>query len=193
MKARHYFGYRGRQQGAILIVSLLLLLVMTLIGITAMNTTVLEEKMAGNSRQRQLAFQSAEAALRHAENWLFTNITNVATFESEFMGTPAELYWERKPRAGSVLRPVTIDVYDATEWVAGNSMEPSLSVLSTTGQAAGQNDPRYLIEYLGRIGEPPLDVNDPDARPYAFRITAIGWGIDNATTYIGQSTVRMAL
>jgi len=57
-----------RQSGAALIVSLILLLVMTLLGVSAMQTNVLEEKMAGNFRDRDLAFQAAEAALRHAEN-----------------------------------------------------------------------------------------------------------------------------
>jgi len=61
-----------RQSGAALIVSLILLLVMTLLGVSAMQTNVLEEKMAGNFRDRDLAFQAAEAALRDGENWLKT-------------------------------------------------------------------------------------------------------------------------
>ena len=171
MNTRHTVKIYRKQQGAVLIVSLLMLLVMTLIGITAMNNTVLEEKMAGNTRQRQLAFQAAEAALRSAENWLFTNITNVPQFEAAFNGAPAELYWERKPRVGSTLRPVAFDIYDSNTWAVGNSQEPPVSVISIIGQ----NDPRYTIEYVGRSGEPPLDLNDPDPRPFSFRITAIGW------------------
>lgn len=62
-------GRRSRgQRGAILIVSLLLLLVMTIIGVFAMRGTTLEERMAGNLRDRDLAFQAAEAALREAES-----------------------------------------------------------------------------------------------------------------------------
>ena len=48
------------QQGAALVVSLMILLVMTLIGITAMSSSNLEEKMAGNSRDMMLAFQAAD-------------------------------------------------------------------------------------------------------------------------------------
>ncbi|MGH8548521.1 MAG: pilus assembly PilX family protein [Methylococcales bacterium] len=58
------------QTGAILVVSLVLLTIMTLIGITAMQTTILQEKMAGNSRDMNLAFEAAEAANREGENWL---------------------------------------------------------------------------------------------------------------------------
>jgi len=53
-----------RQTGAALIVSLVLLLIMTVLGVTAMRTTTLQERMAGNLRDNNLAFQDAEAALR---------------------------------------------------------------------------------------------------------------------------------
>jgi type IV pilus assembly protein PilX len=179
---------RTRQQGAILIVSMLLLLVMTLIGITAISTTTLEEKMAGNNRQRQLAFQAASSALRDAETWLITNITNVTQFETTFNGTPVELYWVRQPTPGDTIRDVPMDIYDGNAWVAGNSQQPATNVYAT-----GQNPARYIIEYMGRIGEPPLDYNEPDNRNYAFRVTAIGWGTDNTTTYTAQSALRIPL
>lgn len=57
-----------KQQGAVLVVSLIMLLIMTIIGVSAMRTTILEEKMAGNYRDSNIAFQAAEAALRDAEN-----------------------------------------------------------------------------------------------------------------------------
>ncbi|MEJ2645875.1 MAG: PilX N-terminal domain-containing pilus assembly protein [Gammaproteobacteria bacterium] len=66
-------GSIRRQCGAVLVVSLLILLVMTIIGIVAMHTTTLEEKMAGNTRQRDLAFQAAEAALQDGETDLVKN------------------------------------------------------------------------------------------------------------------------
>ncbi|GAB4355912.1 MAG: PilX N-terminal domain-containing pilus assembly protein [Methylohalobius crimeensis] len=59
--------FSSNQRGAALIVSLLMLLVMTVIGVAAMQTNLLEEKMAGNFRDVNLAFQAAEAALRDAE------------------------------------------------------------------------------------------------------------------------------
>ncbi len=55
------------QNGSALIVSLVILLVMTIIGITGMKTTVLEEKMANNFRDKDVAFQAAESALRVVE------------------------------------------------------------------------------------------------------------------------------
>jgi type IV pilus assembly protein PilX len=60
----------AQQKGAVLIVSIIVLLVLTLISVTAMQTTSLEEKMAGNMRNKNLAFQAAEAALRAGEGYL---------------------------------------------------------------------------------------------------------------------------
>jgi type IV pilus assembly protein PilX len=70
--------HNSKQSGAVLFVSLILLLIMTLLGITGMQTTILEEKMAGNSRNTNQAFQSAEAALRRSEAWLSTQATEPA-------------------------------------------------------------------------------------------------------------------
>lgn len=58
------------QQGAVLVVSLLLLLVMTLLGLGASQSTRLQERMAGNQRDLEVAMQSAEAGLRAAEGLL---------------------------------------------------------------------------------------------------------------------------
>ncbi len=54
------FPNERRQLGAVLIVSLLLLLVMTLLGVTAMQSNMLQEKMAGNFWSRNLAFQAKD-------------------------------------------------------------------------------------------------------------------------------------
>jgi type IV pilus assembly protein PilX len=56
-----------RQRGIALIVSLVVLLVMSMLGISSMQGTLLEERMAGNLYDRNLAFQAAEAALRAGE------------------------------------------------------------------------------------------------------------------------------
>jgi len=55
-----------RQQGVVLVVALILLVVLTLLGISAMDTTVLEHRLAKNHEERTLAFQTAEAGLLQA-------------------------------------------------------------------------------------------------------------------------------
>jgi len=64
--------YVKHQKGAVLIVSLVLLIIMTLLGISGMNDTVMQERMAGNQRNSTLAFQAAESALRAGEEFIDT-------------------------------------------------------------------------------------------------------------------------
>lgn len=52
------------QQGAALIVSLVILLVMTVLGIGALSTSTLEEKIVFNSQDWNEAFQLAESGIR---------------------------------------------------------------------------------------------------------------------------------
>jgi type IV pilus assembly protein PilX len=59
--------YQQSQRGATLIVAILFLLVITVLGISSWQMSNGEEKMAGLTRDRQLAFEAAEAALRDAE------------------------------------------------------------------------------------------------------------------------------
>ncbi|MBK9217169.1 MAG: hypothetical protein IPL70_01255 [Uliginosibacterium sp.] len=68
MKPENHFNScsRNRQSGAALVVGLVVLVLLTLLGIAAMRTSALEERMAGNLRESNIAFQSAEGALREA-------------------------------------------------------------------------------------------------------------------------------
>jgi type IV pilus assembly protein PilX len=60
-------GFSLRQRGASLVVALIFLVIMAMLGVTLANVTNLEERMTGNTRDRDLALQAAEAALRDAE------------------------------------------------------------------------------------------------------------------------------
>jgi type IV pilus assembly protein PilX len=57
----------NRQHGVALITGLIFLVVLTLISVTAARMSSLEERMSGNMRDRSLAMQAAEMALRDAE------------------------------------------------------------------------------------------------------------------------------
>lgn len=58
----------SRERGVSLVVSLIFLIILTILGLTAMRVATLEERMSGNARDRSIAFQAAEAALRDAES-----------------------------------------------------------------------------------------------------------------------------
>jgi type IV pilus assembly protein PilX len=55
------------QRGAALIIALVLLAVMTILGLSVLRSTLMDERMSGSLYDRSLAFQAAEGALREAE------------------------------------------------------------------------------------------------------------------------------
>lgn len=54
-----------KQKGAVLVVSLMMLLVLTVIGVTGLSNTTLEERMSSNFHHTTLAYQAAESALEN--------------------------------------------------------------------------------------------------------------------------------
>jgi type IV pilus assembly protein PilX len=56
-----------RQSGAVLVISLIILLILTLLGMSSIQTTTLEERMAGNTLSTTTALQAAEGSLRQGE------------------------------------------------------------------------------------------------------------------------------
>jgi type IV pilus assembly protein PilX len=57
---------RARQQGAALVIGLILLMVLTLLAVSSMNSASLEFIMAGNEQYRANAFQAAEAGIEQS-------------------------------------------------------------------------------------------------------------------------------
>ncbi len=55
-----------KQQGAALITALFLLVVLTLLALSSMNTNIMDERMAGNSQEKQRAFRAAEVGIELA-------------------------------------------------------------------------------------------------------------------------------
>ena len=81
---------RNNQSGVVLIISLILLLAITLIGVTGSNVTSLEERMSANSKDTNLAFQAAEAALRDAEAWLVSYPPAMTTMRTNATNSTAQ-------------------------------------------------------------------------------------------------------
>jgi len=55
-----------QQRGVALVMALVMLLILTILGITAMNTSSLEEKMSGNVQESTRSFQAAESGVNSA-------------------------------------------------------------------------------------------------------------------------------
>jgi type IV pilus assembly protein PilX len=109
---------------------MVLMLIMAIIGVSAMNNTTLEEKMSANMRDRAVALQAAEVALSEAEAYLET-IVDTADFVS---GTSPGLY------------ATNTEIWKTLDWKAGN-----VRVVATPA-AESATQPRYIIE-LGKTLE----------------------------------------
>jgi type IV pilus assembly protein PilX len=161
----------GREGGSALIVSLLILIVLSLLGLTAVRTTTLEEKMAGNLRDNDLAFQSAESALRDAETFVDT-VVSVNAFNDT-----GGLYSSGTPDP---------DYFAAATWSTANSAAFSGAI---TGVA---NQPRYIIKYMGVVPTPGGALNiggygkEQAGTLHSFRISARGTGGRGGTQVVLQ-------
>ena len=60
--------FKSKQQGSSLIVCMIFLLLLTIMGVSSMQSATKQEKMAGNAVEENRAFQSAEGALRAGES-----------------------------------------------------------------------------------------------------------------------------
>ncbi|AFJ03456.1 Type IV fimbrial biogenesis protein PilX [Methylophaga frappieri] len=171
------------QSGAALIISLIILVILVIIGLAAMRTSLLEEKMAGNSRDMALAFQAAETALRDAEAWLDaqtndplpTEDGNNRIWNSEQGDLDANwnnnLPWWQEPTRGTV-------------WWQDNGVQYGADITNVTTR------PMTIIEYLVEIPDDQViqDGNRDTGRSF-YRITARATGGSNQSRVLLQSTV----
>ena len=58
-----YYPTNHKQQGAVLLISLLILLVLTMLGLSSLNGSLMEEKMAANAQTSTTLFQAAESTI----------------------------------------------------------------------------------------------------------------------------------
>lgn len=179
-----------QQRGATLVIALVILLVMSLIGIATMKGSTLQERMAGNARQKAVAKNAALTAMREAELWLQASVQNPAAINS-FDGSTTGLYSTVSP-PGRQKAKTDFDVTDPSEWTGKGVASTVLSADLVSAQ------PKYIIEYIGRdirgAANKPVQMLDAEAKgdadlsPYFFRITAIGWGKDPNIYSIVEST-----
>lgn len=94
--------FRQRERGSALAVALIFLLLMTLLGVSAMRGSNMQERMAGNLRDRNLAFQAAEAALRSGETWLMNIVNQQAADLNAQIDNPAAWAGAAPAPTGSV-------------------------------------------------------------------------------------------
>lgn len=178
MTTRHHFRFPGitdrAQRGSVLIITILLLLMLTVLGIGAMSLNTTQTRIATNSADAQVAFQTAEGALNQAQALLSVSGYDHKAFPA---GTPGFYAFA----AANPARWTTVD------WTS------SSAVLSFQGNA--RNPGAYIIEQLGSTPIPgysmSLKNNVPQTVNWNYRITAVATGASGGSQVMLQTTAQI--
>ena len=160
---------QSKQHGAALITALSILLVLTVLGIATVSTTVLQERMAGNARDYEVAFEQAESGLRAAELYI-NSLSNINDF-SVTGGTGGNKYtkdyngqaWKTEANWGTA---------------TSSSSQVIIQEIDTTVDAAP-------VETLEPVGHP--GTTEVTGRIKVFQITVRGYGLNTNSRVMLQS------
>ncbi len=187
---RHSLAPR-HARGAALIVSLILLLVMTILGISGIQTTTMETRMAANSADRNLALQAAEHALRVAEADVLAKVES-GEYATEFGKTPG-LYNGLQLSTDKDKKECTSQLLwrdDTATWNSDDSIEVNIKGTDAFQPLHLNANPRYMAAYNNDLdtASPCYSDISPEgfsnslgstAEPLTvqrFTITVIGYG-----------------
>jgi type IV pilus assembly protein PilX len=169
--ARHPCGAgpRHRARGMVLITSLLLLIVVTVLALAMFHSFGLDEQIAGNMRDKQLALHAAESAEQYAEWWLANGKATAPVTCTGFVSyTVGQICTSPLPN------------FSTTPWTAGVTY--TTDNLGLTNGTTMSQAPQFYITYLG---SPALSTGLTGA---LYQIDAVGYGGSANTTAEVEST-----
>jgi type IV pilus assembly protein PilX len=154
--------YRARhERGAALIVALLLLLVMTILGVTALNSSTLQGLISSAYRQQTSTLAGAENLLLAGEMDVEEIVTD-ATIDLGALG-----YYFDLPAGDTQFEATTST---PSEWDIGPLIEQAIGEMDISG--------RYVIEYMGDFEVPGESIAEggglEDSLIHIFRVSARG-------------------
>lgn len=171
---------KDREHGFSLVMGLLFVVVIGVLAMAALSSTTVQEKIVGNSRDRNLAFQAAEAALRDAERDIDANITTATVFSPTCANGLCTYATSGIPQ------------HLAIDWTDSSVTRTYGAFTGAPPLAGVTQQPRYIIERLpplaAAVGESAALGIRPAANRSGYRITALGFGARNETRVMLQST-----
>jgi len=188
--------WQSRQQGAVLFVALIFLLLLTLLGVTASSTSIMQERMTGGMRNAHLALMGTESALRGGEVDLWTAAAR-SSYTNGGLALPPCGQTGVQPcvyqRTNGIADNRALQFRGSKQWLdpssdGANGYSGTVTGLGgnyQTGSLATQ--PRYLIEDLGldtaamgqgNMGGAILSAPGAEGTPkfHLYRITARSQG-----------------
>jgi type IV pilus assembly protein PilX len=183
-------GSKKAQRGIVLISTMLLLIVVTIIALSMFRSFGMQEKIAGNMREKQRALQAAVSAEQYAEWWLSStgaisvpvtcsNVLSANLGQGQICANKLPLVvpdvtvvpWQiAGANVGVTFLPLNMQVNTVTSVSAANTQNPTY-----------YSTPMFYISYMGTSGDPSI----PGA---IYQIDAVGYGGTSNTAAIVEST-----
>ena len=191
-KPLYKMAYKKTQSGAVLVVALVMLLILTLIGVSGMSSVTLEEKMVSNMQNANKSFQGAEAALNECETFLREQATVVL-----HQGTKTSSLSDLQNKTHRV---ITAGIFPTGWWQDNDFWDDygNASVITSIARTVASPDgvssaPLCFTEYIGN-GTSSMDsdtslypgANSADAK-LVYRVTASSFGADVKSQSIVES------
>jgi len=176
----------SRQTGAVLITSIVLLIIFTMLGVATMRTNITDITVQDGIKNRNNAFQCAEAALRSGEIWLGDLSGPAYAVGSNPAQSNSEV-WEFNLTAirNPSLQLDSLWADDTKTWSYGTDL------MNANANIGCKTDPRYFIESMGAmsgIGD-CLDYECmAKGKSAMYRVTSYSTGMDNNATVVLQTT-----
>jgi type IV pilus assembly protein PilX len=174
-----------RQQGFSLLTTVLFMLGALVLGVSVLGVSAMQERVTGNSKDRDLALQAAEAALREAEMDIAANIDPATTVFADACTQGLCT----APTLRATPSPLPVDQQPGFTWSVSARVRTYGQYTSAPPLPAVPSPPVYVIEQLGRLGTPPGEsLVLGSTRPgMAYRITARATGARPETVVVLQS------
>lgn len=182
---------KNAEHGSVLIVTLVMLMALTLLMISSMRANTVEERMAGNARDWNTAFQAAEAALRDAERDILKvdRISGLTGFTDGCSATGL-------CSVSTDGTPIWIKLADDNDagWMSGADSGKSVKYGTYTdasplsGVAA---QPRYIVEAISVPTSGSIKKGQAGGNfDYFYRVTAVGFGASTSSRVMLQGVYR---
>ena len=181
---------RRRQRGLSLITTLVLMLATLALGVAVMSVSAMEERLIGNTKDRDLALQAAEAALRDGEQDVANNVSPSTAFtdtcDSGLCTPPSQ-----RDALGALASLPVDDSRLGFDWTADGQVRHYGQYTGAAQFPSVAQQPRYVIEKFSYLGTPSGESvvlgSEPVAPGVGYRITARGVGARPETVVVVQS------
>lgn len=188
MKATMHSIGPARQRGISLVTTLVLMLATLGLGVAVMSVNSMEERLIANTKDRDLALQAAEAALRDGEQDVSSNISSSTAFSDICAGglcTPPS----QRDALGALASLAVDDPRLGFDWAVDAKVRRYGQYTGSAEFPSVAEQPRYVIEKFSVLGAPLGESLLLGSEPpgFGYRITARGVGARSETVVVLQS------